>query len=285
VRAVTHPGLEGALLDGRYRLGPELGRGGMSVVYAADDLRLTRVVAVKVMQGVSSSTQIERLFREARAAARADHPAIVTVFGYGTDAASGLEYLVLERLRGSDLATRIAEQGPLPVALVIRIGSEVADALAAVHQTGVVHRDLKPANIFLSRRGMRVDEVKLLDFGTAKQLDLQTLTDEGEVLGTLAYMPPEQMRDSLRIDARVDIYALGVSLYQCLAARLPFEGPTAAALAANVLRGEVALPLAEARPDAPRALVEIIERCMRRKASERFQSAREVCDALLACAP
>jgi len=282
---VTTPDLQGVLLDGRYRLGDELGRGGMSVVYAADDLRLTRAVAVKVIRGPSSSTLIERLFREARAAARADHPAIVTVFSYGTDESTGVEYLVLERLRWSDLATRMAEVGPLPIELVLRVGAEVADALAAVHATGVVHRDLKPANIFLSRRGMRVDEVKLLDFGTAKQLDLQTLTDPGEVLGTLAYMPPEQMRDSQRIDARVDFYALGVTLYQGLAGRLPFEGPTAAALAANVLRGGIALPLSRARPDAPGALVTVVERCMQRKPGERYQTARELCDALLACSP
>ncbi|MEY4508126.1 MAG: hypothetical protein RLZZ450_248 [Pseudomonadota bacterium] len=280
---MSTPDLQGILLDGRYRLGSELGRGGMSVVYAGEDLRLLRSVAVKVIRGESSSKLVERLFREARAAARADHPAIVTVFGYGTDEATGLAYLVLERLRGSDLATRIAERGPLPLELVVRVGAEVADALAAVHATHVVHRDLKPANIFLATRGMRVDEVKLLDFGTAKQLDLQTLTDPGDVIGTLAYMPLEQMRDSLNVEARVDIYSLGVSLYQSLTGQLPFEGSNAAALAVSVMRGDPGVPLAKARSDAPPALVAVVERCMQRRAADRFQTAREVCDALLAC--
>jgi serine/threonine-protein kinase len=277
------PDLQGVLLAGRYRLGHELGRGGMSVVYAAEDLRLLRSVAVKVIRGATSSALAERLFREARAAARADHPAIVTVFGYGTDDATGLEYIVLERLRGSDLATRIAEQGQLTNEFVRRIGMEVADALSAVHATGVVHRDLKPANIFLAQRGMRVDEVKLLDFGTAKQLDLQTLTEQGEVVGTLAYMPPEQMRDSLRIDARVDLYALGVTMYQCLAGQLPFQSANVAALALDVMSGSVVLPLARARSDGAPALIAIVERCMQRRPADRFQTAGELRDALLAC--
>lgn len=281
---LSDPDLQGVLLGGRYNLGHELGRGGMSVVYAAEDLRLLRAVAVKVLRGSTSSALAERLFREARAAARADHPAIVTVFGYGTDETTGVDYIVLERLRGSDLASRIAEQGPLTNEFVRRIGVEVADALSAVHATGVVHRDLKPANIFLAQRGMRVDEVKLLDFGTAKQFDLHTLTEQGEVVGTLAYMPPEQLRDSLRIDARVDLYALGVTMYQCLAGQLPFLSSNVAALALDVLRGSTVLPLARARSDAAPALIAIVERCMQRSPADRYQTAAELRDALLACA-
>lgn len=277
------PDLQGVLLGGRYRIGPELGRGGMSVIYAAEDLRLLRAVAVKVIQGSTSSALVERLFREARGAARADHPAIVTVFGYGTDETTGVDYLVLERLRGSDLATRIAEQGPLTNEFVRRVGAEVADALSAVHAKGVVHRDLKPANIFLAQRGMRVDEVKLLDFGTAKQFDLHTLTEQGEVVGTLAYMPPEQLRDSLNIDARVDLYALGVTMYQCLAGQLPFQSSNVAALALEVMRGSTAVPLARLRNDGAPALITIVERCMQRSPADRYQTAGELRDALVAC--
>jgi len=280
---LTFSDLQGVLLDGRYRLGARLGSGGMSVVYEADDLRLLRTVAIKVIRGQSSHTLVERLFREAKAAARADHPAVITVYGYGTDVASQLDYLVLERLRGSDLATRIAEQQRLSVELVIRVGLATSDALAAVHGAGVVHRDLKPANIYLSKRGMRVDEVKLLDFGTAKHFDLQTLTAPGQVLGTMAYMPPEQIRDSKHVDGHVDIYALGVSLYECLTGKLPFAQTSAAELAAAMLLGvaEVA-PLREVRPELPAGLVALIERCMQRKPSDRFPSAAALHEALAA---
>jgi serine/threonine protein kinase len=276
--------LEGTLLDGRYRLGRELGSGGMSVVYEAQDLRLLRAVAVKVIRGASSSTLVERLFREAKAAARADHPAIITVFGYGTDLTQGLDYLVMERLRGMDLASRIEVDGQASISFALRVGLEVADAVAAVHDTGVVHRDLKPANIFLATRGIRIDEIKLLDFGTAKQFDLQTLTTPGQVLGTLAYMPPEQMRDSSQIDARVDVYALGVSLYQCLTGRLPFEGRSAAAIAAAVLLGQQAISLSTLRPDVPADLQSVIECCMERRPADRFQNASALREALRSCA-
>jgi eukaryotic-like serine/threonine-protein kinase len=280
---VTFSDLQGVLLDGRYRLGARLGSGGMSMVYEAEDLRLLRTVAIKVIRGQRSHTLVERLFREAKAASRADHPAVITVYGYGTDVASQLDYLVLERLRGCDLATRIAEQQRLSVELVLRVGLATSDALAAVHAAGVVHRDLKPANIYLSKRGMRVDEVKLLDFGTAKHFDLQTLTAPGQVLGTMAYMPPEQIRDSKHVDGRVDIYALGVSLYECLTGALPFTQHSAAELAAAVLLGVAELvPLREVRPDLPDGLVVLIERCMQRKPSDRFPSAAALHQALAA---
>ncbi|MDB4977295.1 MAG: serine/threonine protein kinase [Myxococcaceae bacterium] len=255
----------------------------MSVVYDAEDLRLLRGVAIKVVRGRSSHSMVERLFREAKAAARADHPAIVTVYEYGTDEPTGIDYLAMERLRGEDLATRIAREGPLSFELVIRIGVETADALSAVHRTGIVHRDLKPANIFLSQRGRRVDEVKLLDFGTAKHFDLQTLTMPGQVLGTLAYMPPEQMRDSKHIDARVDIYALGVSLYQCLTAQLPFGQESAIKLAAQMLMGQRrAIPLQDLRADVPPWLSAVITRCMQQRPADRFPTAAALRDALLA---
>ncbi|HEX5658853.1 MAG TPA: serine/threonine-protein kinase [Polyangiales bacterium] len=278
--------LEGTLLDGRYRLGAALGSGGMSVVFEAEDLRLLRTVAIKVIRGTSSSTLVERLFREAKAAARADHPAVITVYGYGSDQTSGLDYLVLERLRGSDLATRILEAGPLPIELVVRVGIETADALAAVHDAGVVHRDLKPANIFLARRGKRIDEVKLLDFGTAKHIDMQTLTTPGQVLGTLAYMPPEQMRDSKHVDTRVDIYALGVTLYECLAGKLPFVRGSGAELAAAMILGVAEItPVRQLRGEVSHALAAIVERCMQRKPSDRFPSARALGSALTALSP
>ncbi len=273
--------LTGTLLDGRYRLGELLGSGGMSAVFEAEDTRLLRTVAIKVLLRSRSRVLAERLFREAQAAARADHPAVITVYGYGTDNDLELDYLVLERLRGEDLATRIRSRGTLGIEHVFRIGIEVADALAAIHDAGVVHRDLKPANIYLARRGRRVDEVRLLDFGTAKQLDLKTLTGPGQILGTLAYMPPEQLRDSKRVDARVDVYSLGVSLYECVSGRLPYSFQPTSELAAAIILGVVeTLPLAELAPAAPPLLVDIIECCLQRQPEHRFASARAVQNAL-----
>ncbi len=267
--------IEGLLLAGRYRLGQALGSGGMSVVYEAEDLRLSRRVAVKLLKaGGAEPALAERLFREAKAAARAEHPAVITVYGYGSDDETGLDYLVMERLEGESLAARIARDAPLDVAWVVRLGAELADALAHVHAAGVIHRDLKPANVFLARRGLRVDELKLLDFGIARQLDLHTLTAPGQVLGTLRYMAPEQLRDPKRIDARADLYALGVLLFECLCGRLPDDVGTGAELGRPEL-------WTHARA-VPPALQVIVSRCLALDPSDRFADGRHVCDLLLA---
>jgi serine/threonine-protein kinase len=272
--------LEGLLLDGRYRVGPRIGSGGMSVVHEAEDLRLSRKLAIKLLKGESSDEVVERLFREARAAARANHAAVVTVFGYGTDAPTGLHYLAMERLQGEDLAARIAKQGSLPIQLVLRLGIDIADALAAVHATGVVHRDLKPSNVFLARRGVHVDDVKLLDFGVAKQVDLHTLTAPGEVIGTLLYMAPEQLADPKHVDARSDLYALGALLYECLSARAPFEDVNLAELATRILYGDPA-DVTSFRSDIPPALAAIVHKCLARRARDRYPTALRVRDTLL----
>jgi serine/threonine-protein kinase len=272
--------MEGLLIDGRYRVGTKIGSGGMSVVHQAEDLRLARRIALKLIEGSSSDALVERLFREARAASRADHPAVVTVFAYGTDAATGLHYLAMERLDGEDLSTRIARERPLPIEFVPRNGIEVADALAAVHATGVVHRDLKPSNVFLARRGLRVDDIKLLDFGVAKQLDLQTLTTPGQVIGTLAYMAPEQLLDAKRVDSRSDLYALGIVLFECACGEPPFQGKSITEVTTRILYDEPPTPRA-LRADVPEALGAIIERCMSRRMRDRYASALQVRQALL----
>lgn len=254
----------------------------MSTVWKAEDLRLSRLVAVKFSKQDRSVEFTERLFREAKAAARANHPAVITVFGYGTDNDTGLHYLVMELLHGEDLAVRLARETRLATAVLLRMAAEIADALARVHETGVVHRDLKPANIFLARRGLRIDEVKLLDFGVARQFDLQSLTATGEVLGTLAYMAPEQLLDSKCVDPRCDIYALGVVMFECLFGRRPYEAETLAQLAQHILN-EDGPPLdLLSHLHLPPALVQIVLQCLRRDPHQRFASARLLCDALLA---
>jgi serine/threonine-protein kinase len=276
--------VQGTLLDGRYRIGAELGAGNMSVVFEAHDLRLSRRVAIKLIRHAGSEELTERLFREAKAAARAEHDAIVTVFAYGTDPDTSLSYLVMERLEGEDLACRLTRLGRLPLASALQLGAEIADALDHVHRAGIVHRDLKPANVFLARRGLRVDAVKLLDFGLARQLDMHTLTGTGQVLGTLAYMPPEQLNDPRNVGSHSDIYALGVLLHECLLGRLPFP---ASSLAELLLR---ATSHADPKVDlteigAPAAVAQLIETCLRRDPQRRTASARAICDSLLDAVP
>lgn len=264
----------GTLLDGRYRLAGLLGQGAMGHVYDAEDLRMSRRVAVKVLRGGSEdeARAAERLFREARAAARSDHPAVVTVHSYGVAAECALTYLVMERLSGETLASRIARLGPLPCAWVVGLARELLDALVAVHATAVVHRDLKPSNVFLASRGLRREEVKLLDFGVARLLDLQTLTMTGETYGTPVYMAPEQLRNPRGVDARSDLYSLGIVLYECLTGRPPFKATKLVPLTAEILLGPD-LDVQRARPDCPDALAELVSRCAHVSVDQRFASA------------
>jgi serine/threonine protein kinase len=270
--------VEGSLFTGRYVIGPVLGRGGMSVVREAEDMRMSRRVALKFVRHEQSPELTERLFREAKAAARSDHPSVVVVFDYGTDESTGLDYLVMERLEGEDLAARIVRLGLLPTADVLRLGAEVADALAHVHASGVVHRDLKSSNVFVTRRNGR-ESVKLLDFGLAKQFGLYSLTDTGQVLGSVAYMAPEQIMDSKRVDPRSDLFALGVLLFECATGQLPYRIETAEDLMRRVLF-DAGPPELLATVDV--ALRQIVARCLKRKPSERYENAGVLRDALIA---
>jgi serine/threonine protein kinase len=264
----------GTVLDGRYRIQRLLGEGGMGTVYSAEDLRLGRRVAIKVVRQVGDELMLgERLFREAKAAARAEHPAVITAFGYGTDPDLGADYFVMEHLQGETVSQRIERVGPLPLSFALRIAIEVCDALIAVHDANVIHRDLKPNNIFLATRGQRVDEIKLLDFGVAKQLNLETLTATGQIWGTPMYMAPEQLTDSKRVDARCDLYSLGVVLFECLTGKLPFVAANALALAYAIVHGPQQ-QVQSLRGDVPDALAAIVTRCMHRDRDQRFADAR-----------
>jgi len=252
----------------------------MGRVYEAEDMRLSRRVAVKVLPDGSEDASFgERIFREARAAARAEHPAVVTVYGYGSDPGLGVSYVVMECLGGETLGQRIAREGPLPIPFVQRIAFETADALSAVHAAGVIHRDLKPSNVFLAARGFRVDEIKLLDFGVAKLLDLQTLTTTGEVYGTPAYMAPEQLADSKRVEPRCDLYSLGAVLFECLTGTPPYAARSTAALVSEIVLGREP-DVRAARPDVPEVLAGIVSRCLKKRARDRFPDARSICVAL-----
>lgn len=265
----------GTTLDGRYVLGPILGRGGMGVVYAAEHTLTGRRVAVKLVRPelADDPRYGDRLFREARAAAALEHPNVVDVLDMGTLEDGGL-YLVLERLEGRDLADELEAQGPLPVARVLAIAEPVLDALEALHAAGIVHRDLKPSNVFLARRGS-VEQPKLLDFGIAK-LHGGGKTTTGRILGTPWYMSPEQAAGDATVGPEADVWAVGAMLFECLTGRLPFDGPTPTAVLMNVLRYDAA-PLE--LPEAPEVAT-AIRRAMS-KGSDRLRTARGLREALV----
>jgi serine/threonine protein kinase len=209
--------LEGRILDGRYQLGSLLGAGGMARVNLATDRVLERQVAVKVLSPSDAQDPVfvERFRREARAAARLSHPNIVAVFDSGSDADQ--PYLVMEYVPGQSLAQLLARQGRLAPRRAVELAIQVCAALAAAHAQGLVHRDIKPANVLVSPDG----QVQVSDFGIVKAAAATTLTGTGTVLGTAAYLSPEQAQGG-PVDARSDLYGLGCVLYELLCGSPPF---------------------------------------------------------------
>lgn len=263
---------------GPYEITGELGAGGMGEVYRARDPRLRRDVAIKVVQpGHADRATWERFEREARAASALSHPNICTIFDTGE--ADGQPYLVMELLEGETLRQRIGDK-PMDVGAAVAIAIQIADALEAAHDKGILHRDIKPGNVMLVGRA----HVKVLDFGLAKQtavaegdetLTLRTETQAGHVMGTPAYLPPEVLRGE-KADARSDLWALGVVLYQMLSGRLPFRGATTLEVSSGILK-VAPLPLSDSVPPGLRA---IVTRCLAKRREDRYQQANEVRDAL-----
>jgi len=221
---------------GPYRIEGALGAGGMGEVYRAHDPRLGRDVALKVLRERES---LERFEREARAVAALSHPNILAVHDFGSD--GGRAYVAMELLQGETLRERLA-QGPLPLRKALEIGAEIARGLAAAHAAGIVHRDLKPENVWITRDG----GVKILDFGLARSLvpvvgretTQADLTVPGTVLGTVAYMAPEQVRGETAGPA-ADVFSLGVVLYEMISGRRPFRAATAAETMSAILREDL----------------------------------------------
>ena len=264
------------------RLGPYeiigmIGAGGMGEVYRARDTRLGRQVAIKVLPAqISSDPHLrERLSREARVISSLAHPHICTLFDIGQQ--DGIDYLVMEHLDGQTLADALA-RGPLPLDQMLRYGAQIANAVAAAHRQGIIHRDLKPGNIMLTKSG-----VKVLDFGLASSHDAEgagdeateqkPLTERGEVLGTLQYMAPEQLRGIT--DARSDIFALGAILYEMATGRRAFEGKNRTSVIAAILQTDPA-PMPSIQPMTPPALDHIVRRCLAKDPDDRLQSARDL---------
>jgi len=278
--------LVGRVIANRYRILALIGEGGMGAVYVAEHLLIGRKVAVKRLHPELAGDEkaVARFQREARAAGSTGHEHVVEVLdlGYGDD---GAPYLVMEYLRGRSLAQILQSEDRLAAPRACKIVGQVLAALSSVHACGVVHRDLKPDNILLTRRGADAEFVKVVDFGISKirQEDgdpKHNLTRTGVMLGTPFYMSPEQARGLKDLDHRVDLYGVGVILYESLAGQLPFDGDNYHQLLQAILSGKHT-PIQEMRPDLDPELAEIVERAIHRDRDERFADADTFLQALL----
>lgn len=262
-------------LAGRYSLERELGRGGMGIVYLAHEVALDRPVALKLLPpGYAARPELrERFLREARTAAKLSHPNIVPIFA--VDEVDEFVFFAMAYIDGEALGHRIRTRGPLPASEAARILREVAWALAYAHAQGVVHRDVKPDNVLLESGSGRA---LVADFGIAHVHERPGMTEVGEVLGTAEFMSPEQASGEA-VDARSDIYSLGVVGYYALSGKLPFEAPTVAAVLAKHIT-QPAPPVTSVAPEAPHRLAQAIDRCLGKDPSHRFANGEELAEAL-----
>jgi serine/threonine-protein kinase len=262
--------LLGITLSARYRLEERIGAGGMSTVYRAVDETLQRSVAVKVMnRGVAEdSDQLERFRREARAVAQLSHPNVVGVIDAGED--SGHPYIVFEFIQGETLKQRVRRVGQLPIPEAVAYAIEIARALGAAHARHIVHRDVKPQNVLIDAEGT----AKVTDFGIARSLEEEGLTDDGRVLGTTDYVSPEQALGQ-SVTGQSDLYSLGVVLYEMLTGELPFSAETQVGVAMKHVREQ--LPdLRSKRPEASAALAAIVDTATAKHVEDRYADDQEL---------
>lgn len=271
------PPLIGQVLGSKYRALRVLGEGGMGSVYECEHVALHRRVAVKVLhpQQAKKKASVQRFQNEAHVAGAIGHPNICEVYDMG-ELSDGSPFLVMELLQGETLADRIASEGALPFDDIIDITSQVLSGLIAAHDKGIIHRDIKPENVFLTNRAGLNAMVKLLDFGISKVAgaDELHLTRTGMVMGTPFYMSPEQARGDRNLDNRVDIYAAGVMLYECLVGRRPFHASNYNALLMQILTTDPRPPR-DVRPAVPEGFERVVFRAMQRDREKRYQSASE----------
>jgi serine/threonine-protein kinase len=273
----------GKLLAGKFRVVRLLGEGGMGAVYEIEHELTKHRRALKTLHAAmaASPSIVERFLREASAAGRVGNPHIVETFDAGV-LDSGEPYLVMEILRGEPLSQRIA-RGPMPIPEVVDLMGQACVGVAAAHAAGIVHRDLKPDNLFITPGSDGRPFVKILDFGISKFDTAQTggmqLTKEGSAMGTPYYMSPEQIRGAANLDARADVYALGVILYECLTAKRPFESEVLTHLAVLIHAGQTEA-IEQLRPDLPPGFADLVRFAMASDREHRMQSATELRTAL-----
>ena len=277
--------LVGATLAGKYRIDARLNEGGMGTVYRGTHVLMDKTVAIKVLRPSLAADEkiVARFSREARAASRISHPNALTVTDFGEDE-SGHVFLVMEFLSGKTLKQLIRDDGPLPLARVVDITRQVGDALNAAHEQGVVHRDLKSDNIMLVDT-MAGDHAKVLDFGIAKITEPDgtpvdtSLTAPNLVIGTPQYMSPEQCTQDAEIDARSDIYSLGVILFEMLVGHVPFSGDSPTMVMMKHLQEPVPSVLEE-RTDVPASVARVVARAMAKVRDNRYQTVAELIEDL-----
>jgi len=265
-----------------YRISEKLGAGGMGVVYKAEDTRLQRFVALKFLPEKMAQDQqaLDRFRREARAASALNHPGICTIYDIGEQDNRG--FIAMEFIDGETLRSHIRDK-PLPVEEILKLGIQIAEALDAAHAEGIIHRDIKPANIFVTKRG----QAKVLDFGLAKLIPkgvAQTGSDSDEenestsivgfISGTPSYMSPEQVRGD-NVDARTDIFSLGLLLYEMATGRRAFSGGTGGVIIESILTKSPE-PARELNSEIPPRLEEIINQAIQKNIEKRYQHAAEI---------
>src|SRR5438876_10610523 len=265
---------------GKYEIRREIGRGAMGVVYEGYDPSIKRIVALKTIRadqlaGGDPAAVIARFRREAQAAGRLNHPNIVSIYDFGED--GGIWYIAMEFVQGRELKECFETNERFKIADIVRIMSQILNALDYSHRQGVIHRDVKPANIFLLADG----SVKVADFGIA-HIEASNLTQVGTVMGTPSYMSPEQIM-GLPVDGRSDLFSAGVVLYQFLTGERPFAG-SATTTMQKVLKEEP-LPPSTLNVQMPPAMDAVVRKALAKRADERFQTAQEFADAVRAATP
>lgn len=260
---------------GNYKIIDRLGRGGMATVYKAHELSLNRVVALKVLSSRLSedAEYIKRFQREAQAAAKLNHPNIVQIYAIGEE--KGVHYFAMEYIKGKSLAEVCKEKNTIPAAEAVSIIKPVAEALGEAHNAGLVHRDIKPSNIMIDASG----RPKVTDFGIAYVSEAKTkLTQEGSIIGTPEYLSPEQC-EGKTVDARSDIFSLGVTMYEILSGKTPYQADTPVSTLMKIIKGNF-LPLNEVNPNVPDSVVKIVEKMMETDPQKRYADSGELVNAL-----
>ena len=273
--------LIGSVIGARYMIHRVLGGGGMAAVFEGEQLHNGRPVAVKVLpfQMVQSRESMKRFFNEARLTAALPDANICSIYDYGT-LDDGRPYYVMERLYGQPLSEQIKEQGVLALLDAVEIVMQVLSGLRTAHKRDIIHRDVKPANVFLHERADGKIQVKLLDFGVAKDMggmngsseDTTQLTRTGCVMGTPFYLSPEQVLGNREIDGRVDLWAVGVVLYECVTGKRPFVARNFPDLASKIVY-DAPRPMWERRPATPEMMQQVVDRALAKTPEDRYQKA------------